>query len=257
MSVIRRPYARARKLARQLLWECGVDEPGKLDLMMVVGRLGIPIISAPLDGSTAQMLRHGNHAVIRVSDTIVQLGRRHFTIGHELGHYVLGHTIANDGDLAQPARTPHLEREADVFSAELNMPEDYVAPYAEEPASLATARSIADVFKASIVAAAGRYIELTPNACALAYSEHGRVVWARHSRSFAGRIPPQIRIGPGTIASDLAAANTNGVADAVRVVPASAWFAAGHAPACASFVEHAQVVPEPGWGGVLSLLTSS
>lgn len=90
------------------------------------------------------------------------------------------------------------------------------------------------------------------------YSEHGRVVWARHSRSFAGRIPAQIRIGPGTIAADVGAANTNTLAETMRVVPASAWFAAGHVPGgCASFVEHAQVVPEPGWGGVLSLLTPS
>lgn len=252
--VVRRPYARARKAARQLLWECGVDELRRLDLMMVVGRLKIPIIYGPLDGPTAHIFRNGTRAVIRVSDSIVQIGRRHFTIGHELGHYVLGHRISNDNNAAPPNRTPHQEREADVFSTELLMPEEYVVPYAAMPASLATARAIGDLFQTSIVAAAGRYVELTQAPCALVYSEHGRVVWARHSRSFVGRIPPQIRIGPGTIASDF---HANKVLDATaREAPASLWF--GKAPIRtnqASLVEHAEVVPEPGWGGVLSLLT--
>lgn len=89
----------------------------------------------------------------------------------------------------------------------------------------------------------------------LAFSKAGRVVWTKHSRSFPGRIPHQIRIGRGTIASDYHAANANVLDETKRVVPARAWFAPGNAP-CASLVEYAElVVPEPGWGGVLSLLT--
>jgi len=254
MAVVRRPYARARKLARQLLWECGVDELRKLDLMMVVGRLQIPVIYGPLDGPTAHLVRNGRHAIMRVSDSIVQVGRRHFTIGHELGHYVIGHGIANENDRTKTEHTPHQEREADTFAAELLMPEQYVTPYASLPASLVAARAIADVFQASIVAAAGRYVELTPTACALVYSEHGRVVWSRQSRSFVGRILPQIRIGPGTVASDYHA--NKGLDTTAREAPGSRWF--GKMSTCyTSLVEHAEVVPEPGWGGVLSLLTPS
>lgn len=249
--VVRRPHARARKCARELLWRCGVDEPGKLDLLMVVGRLGIPIIYAPLDGPTAQIFRHGTHAVMRVSSAIVQIGRRNFTIGHELGHYVLGHRIVNKNSPAPAPRTPHQEREADVFSTELNMPEEYVAPYGALPPTLATARRIGESFRSSIVAAAGRYVELTPSPCALVYSQHGRVVWAKHSRAFVGRIPAQLRIGEGAVASDFHAKRV--LDTEAREVPASTWLGSTSS-GCTSLVEHAEVVPEPGWGGVLSLL---
>lgn len=53
-------------------------------------------------------------------------------------------------------------------------------------------------------------------------SKGGRVVRAKYSRSFPGRIPHQIQIGGGSIASDFHAANTNVLDDIERVVPASA-----------------------------------
>lgn len=254
MVMVRRQYARARKLARQVLWECGIDDPSKIDPLKIVAHLNIVVIYGPLDGPTAHIFRNGDRAVMRVSNTIVQAGRRNFTIAHELGHYVLGHGIASGPELVPTDRTPYQEREADVFAAELLMPEELVAPHIAMPASLATVRSIGDTFRTSIVASARRYVELTDQSCALVFSKDGHVVWTKHSRSFPGRIPHQLRIGRGTIAADFHAANANTLDEKERVVLASAWFAAGNAPV-ASLVEHAELVPEPGWGGVLSLLS--
>lgn len=258
MTVVRRKYARARRLARRMLWDCGIDEASKIDPLVLVGRLGIVVIYGPLDGPSAQIFRHRDHAVMRVSDAIVQPGRRNFTIAHELGHYVLGHGIPNGCDHESTERTTYQEREADVFAAELLMPEDMVSPHVAMATSLATVRSIGEIFRTSIVASAMRYVELTAASCAVVYSKDGRVAWAKHSRVFPGRIPHQIEIGSGTFASDHRVANANVLITEERVVPSSAWFTAGNVPAgCDSFVEHATVVPEPGWGGVLSLLAQA
>jgi hypothetical protein len=255
MAMVRRQCARARKLARQLLWECGIDDPSKIDPGKIAAHLKIKVIDGPLDGPTAHICRNGDRAVMRVSDAIVQPGRRNFTIAHELGHYVLGHRIASGDELEPTERTPYQEREADVFAAELLMPEDFVAPHVAMPATLATVRTIVDTFRTSIVAAARRYVEMTDASCALVFSKDGHIVWAKHSRSFPGRIPHQMRIGRGTIAFDHQAANTNVLDENERVVSASAWFAAGTVPSgCVSLVENAELVPEPGWGGVVSLL---
>lgn len=255
MAVLRRPYARARRLARELLWECGVDDPSKIDPLLIVGRRKLIVIYGKLDGATAQILRQGERAIIRVSDQIVQIGRRRFTIAHELGHYLLGHRIPTELELGTVAPfSAHQEREADVFAVEFLMPEAWVAPMCTVAPSLAAIHEIAKTFRTSIVASAVRFVEFSSAQCAVVYSEAGNVVWAKRSRTFPGRIPAQFKIGAGSIARDL---HERAVVDGwARSVPASAWFG-NYVPASvgSSLLEHAEVVPEPGWGGVLSLLS--
>ena len=140
MAVLRRPFERARRLAHQVLWECGVDDPSKIDPFVVVGRRGIELIYAKMDGASARIFRNGDRAIIRVSDQIVQLGRLRFTIAHELGHFLLGHQIPSEAILDAGAAAPfsvHQEREADVFASEFLMPAEWVAPFCVgTPASL-------------------------------------------------------------------------------------------------------------------------
>lgn len=254
MAVLRRPYARARKLAREVLWECGVDEPSKIDPFVILGRRKIRVIYGRLDGATAQILRNGDRAIIRVSDEIVQLGRLRFTIAHEVAHYLLGHRIPSEMDLgANPPFSAHQEREADVFATEFLMPEAWVVSYCAAAPTLASIQTIAGTFRMSNMASAVRYVELTSAPCAVVYSENGHVVWAKRSRTFPHRIPAQLRIGAGALAHDFHERRV--LDDGVREVPAMAWFGST-VPSLAgtSLVEHVDTVPEPGWGGLLSLL---
>jgi Zn-dependent peptidase ImmA (M78 family) len=254
VAVLRRPFARARRLAREMLWECGVDEPSKIDPFVIVGRRRIYVIYGKLDGATAQILRHGERAIIRVSDQIVQIGRLRFTIAHEVAHYLLGHRIPSEIDLGAKAPfSAHQEREADVFATEYLMPEAWVAPYCVASPTLAAVHTIAKTFRMSNVASAVRFVELSSTPCAVVYSEQGHIVWAKRSRTFPGRIPAQLKIGEGAIAHDF---HQRGLLDdAVREVPATAWLGTA-VPSLAGtpLIEHVEVVPEPGWGGMLSLL---
>jgi Zn-dependent peptidase ImmA (M78 family) len=258
MAVLRRPFDRARRLAREMLWECGVDEPSKIDPFLIVGRRRILVTYSRLDGPTAQILRCGDRAIIRVSDQIVQIGRLRFTIAHEVAHFLLGHQIPSEADLAAGSTAPFTvqqEREANVFAAEFLMPEEWVAPLCTAPPTLASVHAIAQAFGVTSVAAAVRYVELTREPCAVVYSKHGRVEWSSCSPTFPRRIPEQMTIGPGAVASDY---HTHRVLEAeAREVAASAWFARHMSAGCDSLVEHAELVPEPGWGGVLSLLSGT
>lgn len=244
MTVLRRPHERARRVAREVLWECGIDEPSKIDPMIILGRRGIRVSYGRLDGAAARIFRHGNHAIIRVSDQIVDLGRRRFTLAHEAGHFLLGHRIPTEVALETLARapfSPHQERDADVFATEYLMPTSWVLPLCKLTPAFSSIRAISTTFRTSIVASAIRYVELTDAPCAIAYSEGGRVVWRWHSRTFPGRIPPQLAVEPG--AHDL------------RTVPAQAWLGKQvHDRAPGVLVEQSEVVPEPGGGGVLSLI---
>jgi Zn-dependent peptidase ImmA (M78 family) len=254
MAVLRRPYARARKLAREVLWECGVDEPSKIDPFVILGRRKIRVIYGRLDGATAQILRIGDRAIIRVSDEIVQVGRLRFTIAHEVAHYLLGHRIPTEFDLsANPPFSAHQEREADVFATEFLMPEAWVLSYCAASPSFDSIQAIAQTFRMSNMASAVRYAELTSASCAVVYSENGHVVWAKRSRTFPNRIPAQLKIGAGALAHDFHERGPAG--EGAREVPAAAWFGSA-VPSLVgtSLVEHVDKVPEPGWGGLLSLL---
>jgi Zn-dependent peptidase ImmA (M78 family) len=256
MAVLRRPFERARRLAREVLWEYGMDEPSKIDPFVIVGRHKIEVTYARLDGASARIFRHGDRAIIRVSDQIVQLGRLRFTIAHEVAHFLLGHKIPVEAALDGNSRAPfsvHQEREADVFATEFLMPAAWVAAYCKGAVtSLSVVHAIARAFRVSNVAAAVRRVELADAACAVAYSEGGLVVWAKGNRAFSRRIQSQRKIGPGSVASDYF---ERGVLDPMpRVVPATAWFGPDAAANVDPLIEHAELVPEPGWGGVLSLL---
>jgi hypothetical protein len=71
------------------------------------------------------------------------------------------------------------ESEADVFAAELLMP-DFLARRRCEvsPVSLEPVRALARDFGKSLCASAIRFVELTSERCAAVYSEHGKVSWA-------------------------------------------------------------------------------
>lgn len=257
MAVLRRPFERARRLARDVLWECGVDEPSKIDPFAIVGRCGIQLIYGRMDGASARIFRHGNRAIIRVSDQIVQVGRLRFTIAHEVAHFLLGHQIPSEGVIDAGATAPfsaHQEREADVFASELLMPDEWVIPMCTAmAASLETVHAIAKKFRTSNVASAVRYVERTPACCAVAYSERGHVVWGKCSPTFPGRIPARgFKIGRGTVVFDYVERDVFN--DTPREVPPNAWLGSS-ASAVSAMVEHAELVPE--WGGVLSLLVNS
>lgn len=249
---------RAELAAAALLTRVGATRPEHIDPVTSAKVLGLEVAFGQLDGATARLFHSGRKARIRVSDQIVLPGRTAFSIAHEIGHYVLGHTIASEHDQRSWAqatcdhRPPHEEREADLFASAHNMPEPMVRAYCELGATnLDTARVIARTFPASPVASACRLVSLSAGPCALVYSEAGRVRWARPSRRFPARIQSGTRLARDSIAG---AYFDRGVLDtAPRTLAATTWLPAQ--PREDAIVEHVESVPEPGWGGVMSLLS--
>lgn len=255
---MRSPYERARRLARDVLRECGADEPRKINPFAIVGRRPITVKYGGLEGATARIFHIDGRAVMRISDSIVQPGRRAFTVAHEMGHFLLGHKLPSEAEIdaksCAPLYSAWQEREANAFTVEHNTPADWVRPYTESPlAHLDAVRAITNNFPCTLVSAALRYVEMSSKACAVVYSERGRVEWAKGSRTFPGRIPAQMRIGLGSIAAEY---HAHGALDPVpRSMPPRVWLGSMSRIADSmTLIEHAEIVPEPGWGGVLSLL---
>jgi Zn-dependent peptidase ImmA (M78 family) len=203
--------ARACAEALRMLEEFGVKRPDEIDLERLAAGNGAEIVYEDLEGATASVLRLGKVARIRISNRIDDIGWCRFSIAHEIGHMRLGHEIP-DGDahdaverICKPMDKSRSvsEREASVFASEVIMPEPMVKPYCAVPhVTLAPAREIADAFTTSVLASAMRFVELTTESCAIAYSVLGRVRWIKPSATFPDWIPRGRRLDPRSAAFD-------------------------------------------------------
>lgn len=242
-------YARVREAAWRGLTLSGATRPDEIDPVRVAKVHGIDVVEGGIHGATERITMFGDRARIRVTDRIVLTGRRQFTIAHAIGHHVLKHVVSNNGDvsgwidLACSGRTKRDEREADIYARELLTPAQWVRAYCDVMRiDLESVHAIATLFRVSPVMAAMRFVELSPRACAVVYSENGVVRWAKGSRTSPRLIERGMPVPAGSIGGSHRAA-------------ARAWFPLSErAAASGEVIEHSMRVPEPGWGGVLSLL---
>lgn len=91
--------------------------------------------------------------IILYDDDVTNVGRRNWTIAHELGHILLGHT-----DLSRLN-----EHEADAFAAELLMPEAVIRYLDERENEPMTPDMMTNYFSASITACKRRRLNLAAN----------------------------------------------------------------------------------------------
>lgn len=116
-------------------------------------------------------------------------GRRNFTIGHELGHYLLHRSlIPPEGIYCDENSILHrngegIEKEADLFAASLLMPfHDFRAQLpAKERPDLETLTYLAERYGVSLTAAILRWLEYTETRAIMVTSNEGYAHWAKSS----------------------------------------------------------------------------
>jgi hypothetical protein len=239
--------------AQLMLAELGVVQPKDLDLERMAAAHGADIVRDDLDGATARVIRIGNRARIYVSTRIDDIGSNRFSTVHEVGHLRLGHRIKKgEGGLVERVCTPlrgdgtNPEREASVFAAEALMPEGYVRPQCAIPATtMEPVNWIARECTTSALASALRYVELTPECCAVVYCELGRVRWVKRSASFADWIPKGRPVDHTSVVADYF--ERGAIDGCSREVTADCWLPRERTDGSAlRLMEHATVVPELG-----------
>ena len=162
---------RAISEARELLHRVGADVP--VDVETLAKALGVSVVQQDLEDSVSGILVIKNrHGIIGVNQNH-HPNRRRFTIGHELGHYVLHREntkVFVDAspvffrDAASSDGTQSQEIAANNFAAELLMPEDAVREYVGNQLvdvyDDATIRRLAARFGVSVQAITIRLIRL-------------------------------------------------------------------------------------------------
>ena len=202
MSAVRMAHCKAA--AHALLGKLWVGAPDEIDLVALAHKAGrLRIEDGGLDNAEGRIVAGLTGGTIRVKEGL-NLGRRRFTIAHEIGHYILHpregldreDTAANFtlwNDLGE-------ETEANVFAAELLMPEFLFKPRAAKGIpGLALMDRLATEFSTSVMATAFQYVNYTLEQVALVVSERGNIKWSVRSKDFS------FPVRTGALSSDSAA----------------------------------------------------
>lgn len=184
------------------------DLPRRVPIEEIASSVGIvEIKDREMDGFEGALVADPNKTRGAIAVKLgTQRRRRRYTIGHELGHFLIpSHgaqmqcTSANMRERRWDNAIRKREYEANRFSAGLLMPKP---AFTKDVDALGTAdvthvKELSDLYDVSLEATANRYADLSPDMCAFVFSKDGTVRYARGSRSMpelgvrtGDRLPP-------------------------------------------------------------------
>lgn len=188
----------AKRTAQVIISELGIDQPDQIELELIAIDRGIFSHEETLSGADARLVtsENGKRAVVSVNSSIPEKGRKRFALAHEIGHFEMHRSKTKkwdcvESDFARIINAAQAEAEANVFAAELLMPENLfreacvgITPGFESIGSLAK------TFDTSQSSTAYRYVEVGNYPCALICAKDGKIAWYSASSDFQYRLYP-------------------------------------------------------------------
>ena len=211
----------------RLLWGHGVRKPEHIDLEAIAGARGAHVVYRRLDGCAARLVAAFDRAVISVAMDD-NLGRRHFSLGHELAHWMQDAqrtsfkcTSTDIGPQNAEAKT--IEADANSFASQLILPDYLVWPWvgARNP-SLDLASAMGGDFQASLTASALKLLQRAKVPTAITCHDQRRLKWSRRSRDFSTDFYILSELHQDTIAFEMAFGAAKGLSRPKRE-SASRW----------------------------------
>ena len=133
--------------------------------------------------------RNGEWGII-YNSSITSKGRINFTLGHELGHYLLHRHLAPEGFrcssrdmLDWKSEHDQIEAQANTFASFLLMPlDDFREQIRSQAITMALMRHLADRYEVSITAAILKWLGITDKRAMIVVSKDGFIDWAWGSK---------------------------------------------------------------------------
>lgn len=129
--------------------------------------------------------RNGEWGII-YNNSIRSKGRINFTLGHELGHYLLHRHLSPEGFrcssrdmLDWKSEHGQVEAEANTFASFLLMPlDDFREQIRSQEVTMALMRHLSDRYEVSITAAILKWLDITDKRAMIVVSKDGFIDWA-------------------------------------------------------------------------------
>lgn len=240
--------------ARKLLAELNMkraDNPEE-----IAARLRLTIEDADFDNLEGALVFRVDRAkgVISINKNIKELGRRNFTICHEIAHFVLpnhGSVKCKSKEIESwSSRINAQEVEANRFAAELLLPIKEIYRIINNKATIEVAKKIATNFKTSLTATLLKCSEVTDEACAVVWSVNGKIEWVKKNENFNLFIPKK-DLDNQSVAYKLFQDNLNQHDE--KAVYAETWVSNDDLPSDLEIWEDS--ISMPNYSGILTLLT--
>ena len=195
--------------AIKLLKEIGFDEIIDLPMDIFVSGLGATLIEEPLKNSDGRIIRGNKKTLIKVNSEIPYLGRRRFTIAHEIGHYLLHDKLdleVHDENTTTlnwfkstefQGKKGVQEWEANDFASELLMPSKlFIKEQKGKKFSPSLLRELAKYFKVSITSVAFKYFESGDHPICLFHSHNKQVSYWKRPDNYPHFIIDRTKLKP-------------------------------------------------------------
>jgi Zn-dependent peptidase ImmA (M78 family) len=189
----------------------GIEDPEEIWIEAIAEACHATVVYEAMEGSEARIIGFNDRAIITVNES-APLERKRFSAGHELGHWMCDRgkisfscsatTFAGEWSNENP------ERRANRYAADLLLPDFMFVPRAKGlEITFTSVRSLAKLFRTSLVATAIRLVELGSFPAMIVCSEPGHRKWFFRGPDVPDVLWPRDEPGRDTFAYDLLRGN--------------------------------------------------
>lgn len=212
----------AYKSPSRILKELGITEPGEIDIEAIAQYCEATIVYEQLTGCEARILGNDDRAIITINSAS-PTGRKRFSAGHELGHWMrdrgkVGFSCTEQVMIAEWTAV-NAERGANDYAADLLMPPEMFQKASRNmPITFDSVRELADLFKTSLTATAIRLVRLGSFPAMLVCLERSKRKWFIRGDEVPSTVWPLESPKPATVASDV----LRGISNTSKATPIQA-----------------------------------
>lgn len=191
--------------ARELLSSLNLSRIQNLNEILYA--LKLKVVEKDLTSIDGVLIRKSGKGIIAVKRSIKEIGRKNFTICHEIGHFILpkhGSVSCRADEIdSWKSNVSKYETEANKFASELLLPTKEIYPLVnKKKATIVLAKELANIFQTSLTATTLKCVDITEERCAVVWSVDGQIKWCKSNENFKAFIPKR-RLDSDSIAYQL------------------------------------------------------